>query len=414
MSYMPHGSDPQHSQFTCNTCGIKFIAAELQRKHMKTDWHRYNLKRRVVGLPSISSDVFAEKVLQSKEDEEVDELGFPLNKRERRRSFKESKQELKSKLVDKPIRRLLEHSVTTQLSEFSLGDADLVSYHSEIETGSELNYGESETYSEVNITSDDESFEEIKYNQPIDEDLTITDCFFCNQKNNQIESNIKHMFNKHGLYIPERSFLDDVEGLLEYLMEKIVNYECLVCSFIGKNLLSIRQHMQSKGHCKIPYETKDDKLQLCQFYTFYQEEEEDDEVKKSQSETKVKFAIEENQSEDELSSSDSDNGINDNYSIVKLDETGREMTLPTGSIICHRTNRNNNKHLPVARDLKDGTKTVALVDRRFSPGLTAHTITKQEKEVQRIEQKVQNESVRRDKSKKINYQPHFRDFILGT
>lgn len=396
---MPHGSDPQHSQFTCNTCGIKFITAELQRKHMKTDWHRYNLKRRVVGLPSILSDVFAEKVLQSNDEEEVDEFGFPVTKRERRRSFKER---------DQPsvrlVRRLLENSLATELSEFSLGDGDVSSYHSEVETGSELNYPESESYSELDLTTDDESFHEIPENLP-SEDLSLTNCFYCNQQNHDIEPNIKHMFNKHGLYIPERSFLDDVEGLLEYIMDTVANYECLVCSFVGKNLESIRQHIQSKGHCKIPYETKQDKLEISQFYTFYKEEN------KPETESKVKFADDGEVDSDE-STDDSDNGVNDNYSIVRLDPSG-SMTLPTGSIISHRSNRVN-KHLPVAREMKEGEKTMALVDRRFAPGLTAHTISKQEREVQKIEQKAQSDSIRREKSKKINYQPHFRDFILGT
>ena len=33
---------------------------------MKTEWHRYNLKRRVAGLPSITAGVFAEKILTLK------------------------------------------------------------------------------------------------------------------------------------------------------------------------------------------------------------------------------------------------------------------------------------------------------------------------------------------------------------
>lgn len=32
---------------------------------MRSDWHRYNLKRRVTSLPPIASEVFTEKVLQA-------------------------------------------------------------------------------------------------------------------------------------------------------------------------------------------------------------------------------------------------------------------------------------------------------------------------------------------------------------
>jgi riboflavin synthase alpha subunit len=33
---------------TCNTCCISFSEREDQRNHFNTDWHRYNIKRKVV------------------------------------------------------------------------------------------------------------------------------------------------------------------------------------------------------------------------------------------------------------------------------------------------------------------------------------------------------------------------------
>ncbi|KAK9378741.1 C2H2 type zinc-finger-domain-containing protein [Kockiozyma suomiensis] len=50
--------------YTCNSCAVGFPTPDLQRRHMKTDWHRYNLKRRVATLPPISAEIFAERVLQ--------------------------------------------------------------------------------------------------------------------------------------------------------------------------------------------------------------------------------------------------------------------------------------------------------------------------------------------------------------
>ena len=49
-------------QYTCITCRVAFNTAQEQRDHYKTDWHRYNLKRKVVGLPPISAEKFKEKV----------------------------------------------------------------------------------------------------------------------------------------------------------------------------------------------------------------------------------------------------------------------------------------------------------------------------------------------------------------
>ena len=47
---------------TCVTCNVAFKEAELHRAHYKSDWHRYNLKRKVADLPAITAQDFAERV----------------------------------------------------------------------------------------------------------------------------------------------------------------------------------------------------------------------------------------------------------------------------------------------------------------------------------------------------------------
>ena len=53
--------------FTCVTCSVAFKQADLQRDHYKTDWHRYNLKRRVADLPAVTNGDFADRVRIQKE-----------------------------------------------------------------------------------------------------------------------------------------------------------------------------------------------------------------------------------------------------------------------------------------------------------------------------------------------------------
>ncbi len=48
--------------FTCVTCNVAFKDSELQRVHYKTDWHRYNLKRKVAEMPAITFQDFTERV----------------------------------------------------------------------------------------------------------------------------------------------------------------------------------------------------------------------------------------------------------------------------------------------------------------------------------------------------------------
>lgn len=50
------------SMYTCITCRVAFPDADLQRAHYKTDWHRYNLKRKVANMPPVTAENFQKKV----------------------------------------------------------------------------------------------------------------------------------------------------------------------------------------------------------------------------------------------------------------------------------------------------------------------------------------------------------------
>ena len=50
-------------RLTCYTApGIVFENADAIRLHYQSDWHRYNLKRKVGGLPPIPKEAFARRV----------------------------------------------------------------------------------------------------------------------------------------------------------------------------------------------------------------------------------------------------------------------------------------------------------------------------------------------------------------
>lgn len=431
MTTLSHSTNPQESSFTCNTCGIRFVAAELQRQHMKTEWHRYNLKRRVAQLPSIASEVFAEKVLSQKQfleeggaEENEDEYGFYVHHRKssgnKQLTKKFMKRQARQAELPEEISTGIKStdpvsivrssspapSVASEFSQFSLSNS--TDYESGLETGSELNYTESEddpmnlddeAVSSLESESETESIEDLQA-------IPITHCFYCGVNNKEKELNIKHMFSKHGLYIPERSYLSDLDGLLFFLSEIIsLDLECMVCGFLGKSLQSIRQHLNSKGHCTIPYETKEEKLLISEFYNFNV-----DDVTQKKSNKKVAFS--EEVASDDVN--DDENGINDNYTLVHIDKSGVELTLPTGSKIGHRSMaRYYRQNIVLAREISENEKTVALVDRRFSPGLTTNEITKQEKETRRIEQKLRNNYERKTKPRRVNFQKHFVDEMLG-
>ena len=50
------------SFLTCLTCQLAFYESESQKVHYKSDWHKYNLKRKIVQLPPVSVEEFKAKV----------------------------------------------------------------------------------------------------------------------------------------------------------------------------------------------------------------------------------------------------------------------------------------------------------------------------------------------------------------
>lgn len=49
--------------YTCISCRVAFADGDVQRAHYKTDWHRYNLKRKVADMPPVTAENFQERVL---------------------------------------------------------------------------------------------------------------------------------------------------------------------------------------------------------------------------------------------------------------------------------------------------------------------------------------------------------------
>ncbi|CAD6226083.1 unnamed protein product [Miscanthus lutarioriparius] len=46
------------STVTCNACNAGFDDKEQRRLHYRSEWHRYNLKRKVAGVPGVTEALF--------------------------------------------------------------------------------------------------------------------------------------------------------------------------------------------------------------------------------------------------------------------------------------------------------------------------------------------------------------------
>lgn len=51
--------------FTCLSCHVAFRDSDGQRDHFRSDWHRYNLMRKVAELAPVSREAFNDRVGQA-------------------------------------------------------------------------------------------------------------------------------------------------------------------------------------------------------------------------------------------------------------------------------------------------------------------------------------------------------------
>lgn len=413
------------SAFKCNSCAIQFPNSDSQRFHMKTDWHRYNLKRRVAQLAPVDAVVFAEKLQQSKQfEEERDEFGFAVIKPKESRKLHINQRSGGDISRGRPLQVTVDadrglspaSTVATEFTSFSLGDS--VYSHPGSHTDADSDFEEISSHAGTDPSyvasepEDDDHDEHYDTNSHHEEEpiQPTTSCIYCGIPHHDIETNLNHMFRSHGLYIPERTYLVNLKGLLEYLISIIViENECLCCNFQGKNLESIRAHMTSKGHCRLPYETKEERAEFASFYDFSSI---DSKPGKSKTQKKVGFSdVNDSEYTDVNIENESDeDDSNNNYTLAIIDPIDSELSLPNGNRLGHRQhNRIYRQTINLPREPSEGQLTVSSADKRFAAG---PIVTKEEKAIRLDENKQKNVQIRRE-VKRVNFQPHFRDQMLG-
>lgn len=260
---------------------------------MQSDWHRYNLKRRVASLPPLTSEVFAEKVLANKATaaataarasfqkhcEACDKTYFSSG------AYSNHLGSQRHKILSAKLQARKDDGDTASMSgsTFSLGQpVDLASTQ---DGGSEVSEDEVEGVSTgLALTTLNETSEAVPEDEEEDYTADPAQCLFCNIISNSMDSNTQHMSRYHGFFVPEREYLVDMPGLLTHLSETInVLNQCLYCHKSAQNPSGAQTHMRDRGHCMMAYSTEDEQLDVGDFYDFratYSDEEtesEDDE-----------------------------------------------------------------------------------------------------------------------------------------
>lgn len=251
--------------YTCITCRVAFVDPDLQRSHYKTDWHRYNLKRKVAELPPVTAENFKERVLAQRAVESV-EAKHKFCQICKKHFTSENSYESHLRSRRHKEREIADQKLKAQESKKSDSSPDE-------QNGTD---GGLTKKNERNLEGDKEPTADSQGEEDSDsefepEPLEVTECLFCPQTNDDLESNLKHMSFAHGFFIPDLTYLVDAKGLVTHLCEKVgVGNMCLYCNEKGKTFHSIeaaQHHMVDKCHCKIFFEG-DAALEYAEFYDY--------------------------------------------------------------------------------------------------------------------------------------------------
>lgn len=282
--------EPARNSFTCLACNVIFTNLQEHRIHYKSEWHRYNLHRKVSELPPITLEAFQNKNTSYYKDNESKTK--QNHKCETCRKKFSSEKQYYNHIVSKNHKKKMEE-----------GDKNTV-----FKTDST----NSEKKMDIDIHSDIESLDSNEWLEDLENPIERNDCLFCDHHSRSIIRNIKHMMVEHSFFVPDPEYCIDQKGLLLYLGQKIYNeYKCIWCNNLGRQLQSIeavRSHMIDKGHCKMLFEGET-LLEYMQFYDY---------------------------SSSYPDAKDADPDMEPPKQSVILDDEGYELKLPSGKVIGHR------------------------------------------------------------------------------
>ncbi|KAG8375336.1 hypothetical protein BUALT_Bualt10G0089600 [Buddleja alternifolia] len=280
---------------TCNACNKELADDVEQKLHYKSEWHRYNLKRKVAGVPGVTETLFlARQSALAEEKQKLDETPMVYSCGLCGKGYRSSKahaQHLESKshlmraseatggqdegsTIIKPLTRrtpkeplhdVVEEDEESEDSEWEEVDSeeDLVGEASD--SLGQLKVDGNPSNGDMDVDEDGEDDFE---------DLDPLCCFMCDLGHRTIASCIVHMHKHHGFFIPDIEYLKDPKGLLTYLSLKVKrDFLCLYCNercHPFSSLEAVRKHMEAKGHCKVHYGdgSEDEEAELEEFYDY--------------------------------------------------------------------------------------------------------------------------------------------------
>lgn len=239
MPSLPVTMSATQPAFRCNTCFAAFPSIDALKDHYRSPWHVFNSKRRAHNLLHVTRDTFFSLQKNVKEVAPV----APVN------AAKVPVAPSSSSKTSSPTKAVVPPTPPTAASETAAATEeanDEESVYEDVEEGDEE---EEEEEEEVEVLAEHSLFDNKKFDN-------VDDC-------------LQHMSQTYGFFIPDAEYLEDQEGLLLFLGEKVkLGHICLYCQKRFSCTTAVQRHMVDKAHCKIAYEDGVDMDDIGDFYDF--------------------------------------------------------------------------------------------------------------------------------------------------
>eukprot|EP00172_Hildenbrandia_rubra_P000019 Plantae.Rhodophyta-Hildenbrandia_rubra.ctg10091.p1 GENE.Plantae.Rhodophyta-Hildenbrandia_rubra.ctg10091~~Plantae.Rhodophyta-Hildenbrandia_rubra.ctg10091.p1 ORF type:complete len:381 (+),score=76.60 Plantae.Rhodophyta-Hildenbrandia_rubra.ctg10091:177-1319(+) len=305
------------SVVTCTACRLRVVGADLRREHYRSDSHRVNLKRKLAGLNPLTLKEIEERV-------------------EALRTSSSAENGRTEQYCEDCAKRFAGVRAYEQHCD-SRRHRDRVRLNAKMQ-GEDVDMEEEDRLAK--------KMEEKEMERRIEEATAfgVEECCFCGEESQNAAENLSHMAKAHGFFVPYAECLKDVEGLLEYLGQKVgVGFACVECDRGFESVDAAQRHMKSKGHCRM---VSDDDVWLEEYASFYEFNVEDNndshEWEEVGDEERVELAL----------AKVDDDAVEPAASLGQAEEQESEMVLP-GKAIGHRSLRRYYKQRPKLGDERE-------------------------------------------------------------
>lgn len=335
--------DVEPQQLTSTTAPGKIFSSRSDlAEHYKSDWHKYNLKRREAGMTMLTYDEFNARL----------EAAIALRKEQEERAVRGGMDHLKDKSTTNQMLDKKKNNGQQRLSKRKQRQQERITGASAINDTAEENDFEEDHMEEM------ESAEHVQEEIP---DIDPLQSLFDNHISSSVQHNITYMYEKYGFFVPDREFLVDSEGLIGYCAEKVkLGHICLYCQQVFTTWQGCQKHMIDTRHTKLRYELGVDLDEYDVFYDFTEDDREflsvglgnhkrlekkTNVVELSSSAVDVDIEGDEEEWEDVDSDEDMEEDVKNGLYSAYEDELARhgfditplgELVFPSGKIIGHR------------------------------------------------------------------------------